>query len=136
MVPAGLVRRRLDVKVGAEVIRVFDGARMVAEHARGRSYRPNPQFITQCGPLIVEKIVDHAFQTTYFPAGFTELCQLNCLLGDLTVTQANLPPEMKGAGLASGLGSSRCRSWVARGGACVLPDGGPACNTWVQIHGC
>ena len=35
-VPAGLVRRRLDVKVGAEVIRVFDGARMVAEHARGR----------------------------------------------------------------------------------------------------
>ena len=35
-VPAGLVRRRLDVKVGAEVIRVFDGACIVAEHARGR----------------------------------------------------------------------------------------------------
>ncbi|MBN4059664.1 IS21 family transposase [Acidimicrobium ferrooxidans] len=35
-VPAGLVRRRLDVKVGADLIRVFDGARLVAEHERGR----------------------------------------------------------------------------------------------------
>ncbi len=35
-VPARLVRRRLDVKVGAETIEVLDGPRMVACHVRGR----------------------------------------------------------------------------------------------------
>ncbi len=35
-VPARYVRRRLDVRVGAEVIEVLDGARVVAAHGRGR----------------------------------------------------------------------------------------------------
>lgn len=35
-VPAGLVRRNVDVKIGADTIRVFDRAGMVAEHGRGR----------------------------------------------------------------------------------------------------
>ncbi len=35
-VPAGLVRRRVDVWVGATTIRVMDGSRLVAAHARGR----------------------------------------------------------------------------------------------------
>lgn len=35
-VPAGYVRRRLDVRVGAETIAVLDGAAVVARHPRGR----------------------------------------------------------------------------------------------------
>lgn len=35
-VPARYVRRRLDVRVGAEVIEVLDGATVVARHRRGR----------------------------------------------------------------------------------------------------
>jgi len=35
-VPVRYVRQRLDVRVGAEIIEVLDGARVVATHARGR----------------------------------------------------------------------------------------------------
>lgn len=35
-VPARFVRRRLDVRVGAETVEVLDGATVVARHRRGR----------------------------------------------------------------------------------------------------